>query len=538
MVFQGSEQNVLVKGVILQMDFLYPPATDTDLVILILLVRSKDKTYLQRYEWDFRSGVATIRREDSHPLDAIEELPLLLIPIEKSPGFMLVFESLVTVRGNVLADWCSPHCHKQILQSEPPEEPGNCQQHPLWTQWARPIRRKGWSGEVIYLCREDGLVTWLELNGKEIRPLPHNIGRLGINVDTAFASLDSGRSHDSRKGLSEDFLVAGGDMSEGGLFSLTPHRAAKKQQSIANWAPITGLIVPNGHDFDKDSTVTTTGIIGTRQRVFAGVGKGSRQGAICEFRYGIPALSSTRIPIKALGSIGITAMWVFILNGRALLLVTDPERSYVLEFDDDRFDSIKDAADEESTTEHGLNVEARTITAGSTAHGQIVQITERSIRISAGRARPPLIENLGEGMMITAASIEGIIPALLIVVRYDNQFSLRLIDGNRLALETESQILLSCEPSCVLVRAIGDYLYVFVGLLNGLLQVFQVDGGDLSLSFQHRFEGEFAICDSIGLISKTTKLTDAVGDLVLCGLRNGSLHILQLERVNDSGPLL
>ena len=508
--------------------------------MLIVITRSNDKTYMHRYGWDCTTDLNTIKLEDTQPLNEAEELPLLLIPFENSPGFMLVFERLITVRGNILADWSSPRRQQQILQSEPPEEPGNCQQRPLWTQWARPVRRKEWKpqGEVIYLCREDGLVVWLELEGERSSiSLPHNIGRLGINVDTAFASLDNNGSYYIRDGTlqSQDFLVAGGDMSEGGLFSLTPRHPAKRQQPIPNWAPVTSLTVSNGLDFldhYQDPTNLTA-----RQRVFASVGKGSRQGGVCEFRYGIPALSSTKIPIKDLGSIGILAMWIFVSNDKTTLLLTDPERSYVLELDVDQFGSIKNVSDADSATEHHLDVGARTVAAGNTEKGHIIQITEQSIRVRTSTTRRPLVREIGEGMMITAASIEGFIPALLIAVRCDDQFSLRLLSWNELVLDTKIQMSLSFEPSCVLLKVIGNRLYAFVGLLNGTLQIFRVDGGNLDFSFEYRFEGEFAVCDSIGLISKTKEITDEADNLLLCGLRNGTLHIFQLESEENLGLL-
>ena len=495
---------------------------------------------MQRYEWTRTSDLHSFRLEDTHPLDAAEELPLLLIPFQYTPGFMLIFENFITLRGNVLSGRYSPHREGQILQNEPPEELGSCQQRPRWIQWARPVRRKEWKpeGEFVYLCREDGLIVWLELEGIEnIFSLPHNIGRLGINVDTAFASIDNHGLHYNLKGSlsNDDFLVAMGDMSEGGLFRISPRAAAIRQQRILNWAPITDLAVSNRSspiDESQSPATSTPGIIKSRDQVFAGVGKGFRQGGVCEFRYGIPA-TSRAISLEDLGSAGITALWVF-PDVKTTILVTDPERSYVFELSFDTDDS-GGVSGVDLAAKYGLDVGARTVAAGRTENGHIVQITEMSIRISTAEGRAPLIREWEENMVITAASIEGLIPCILIAVRFGDQHFLQLLVVDRLSLKIEVQTPLSSEPSCILLQAVGDQLCAFVGSLDGFIRVFQTNGTQLSLSSEHRFDGEFAICDSIGLISKTA---DEANNLVLCGLRNGSLQILQLEHINGSGLLL
>ena len=492
---------------------------------------------MQRYEWTCTDDLHSFHLEDTHPLDAAEEIPLLLIPFQYTPGFMLIFENFITLRGNVWSDRCSPHREGQILQNEPPEELGSCQQRQRWIQWARPVRRKEWKpeGEFVYLCREDGLVVWLELEGIEnIFSLPHNIGRLGINVDTAFASIDNHGLHYNLKGSlsNDDFLVAMGDMSEGGLFRISPRAAAFRQQRILNWAPIIDLTVSNRSrsiDESQSPVASTLGIIKSREQVFAGVGKGLRQGGVCEFRYGIPAISRAELSLKDLGSAGITALWALPVD-KIVILVTDPERSYVFELSPDTDDS-GGVSDVDLAAKLGLDVGSRTVAAGRTVNGHIIQILERSIRISTANGRPSLIKELQENMIITAASIEGLIPCILIAVRFGDEYFLQLLVVDRLSLIIRFQISLSSEPSCILLQAVGDQLCAFVGSPDGFIRVFQTDGTQLS---EHHFDGEFAICDSIGLISKTA---DEGNNLVLCGLRNGSLQILQLEHINDSGQL-
>jgi Mono-functional DNA-alkylating methyl methanesulfonate N-term len=65
----------------------------------------------------------------------------------------------------------------------------------------------------IFISREDGLVLFAEINSDDPFHLHASMcaGPLGCNIDTAFASLDLGMNRD-------DLLIAGGDMSVGGLY--------------------------------------------------------------------------------------------------------------------------------------------------------------------------------------------------------------------------------------------------------------------------------------------------------------------------------
>lgn len=65
----------------------------------------------------------------------------------------------------------------------------------------------------LYICREDGLLRYLEIGqGDElVLQTSSRAGTLPCHVTTAFASLDLGVRH-------YDILMAGGHMSQGGFY--------------------------------------------------------------------------------------------------------------------------------------------------------------------------------------------------------------------------------------------------------------------------------------------------------------------------------
>jgi hypothetical protein len=156
-------------------------------------------------------------------------LPSLLIPLTINSSFMLCFERSAVIYSKLLTG--EPDKHESSMNTgDLPfgqrstsffehdhrfRSLANRSTAGVHTAWARPIRRQDYSSmcDTIYVCREDGNITYFDLtmgaSGPEFRSYG-SIGALQGFVGSAFASLDLGVSH-------YDMIITGGDMSCGSL---------------------------------------------------------------------------------------------------------------------------------------------------------------------------------------------------------------------------------------------------------------------------------------------------------------------------------
>ena len=523
-----------MDGIILRMEFLHPFPGDDSHVILLLVVSRGGRTRLMWYEWDSSKDLDTTKWNGSgYPVNRDEQLPLLLIPFTTSPGFLLVCEKVMSSYRNILTGQVVSTVArlKPIKELEQPEELGSSKRFPLWTYWARPVRRDGWdsTNEVIYLCREDGVVRFLEFQTDSDINLLANVGRLETNIDSAFASLDIGNGY-------YDLLAAAGDMSDGGLFTFKARKNVAKIQCIPSWTPVIDFVaVPS-----SSSSISALSPNKIRNRgnesIYACVGRGKRHGAICEIRFGIEAQSSVRIPIGDYLQAGILGMWILPdVSGHGIfILLTNPSRSFVF-FVPTEGDDIQELLDDET----GISLDSQTLSAGSTKDGLIVQITQNSI-LGFVLHNERIFEKGSAGCVIIAACIEGAISAILTAIRRGGDVYLQggifRNQGNEVFLEEfGNPITLSSDPSSLSLHAIGQHIYAFVGTLEGTLQIYQVFHGQfLSPLCEHKFDGDFSICDSIAIIFKHHTENPPDDILVLCGLRNGFLQIFKM--LDDQAP--
>ncbi len=182
-------------------------------------VGSDQTTRLLCFEWDYTASLRTVKQLGTHgqPVGRFETLPILLIPLTIASAFILVCEHVVSVYRNILTGTAT---RRVIEHYEDPAnyQGGSSRKPPLWTYWARPVRTADYSSghDDLFLCREDGIVKALDI-AEETEVMLNaqvNAGALGCNIDTAFSSLDLGLNH-------PDLLIAGGDMSVGGIFEVS-----------------------------------------------------------------------------------------------------------------------------------------------------------------------------------------------------------------------------------------------------------------------------------------------------------------------------
>ena len=201
---------------ILKMEFLHPSENDHEQIILLLIISRNGKARMLWYEWNCRMSLRGSQLKPSvQSVPQDERLPLLLIPLQHLTAFIVVYEKQIALYKDLLTG--TPHRYIQRLEEvKDPEGIGTFGRLPVWVQWARPMRKTTDKFTIdhdgIFLCREDGVVQYLSLlNEEHVLDSKQKAGRLGINVNTAFAVLDVAPDK-------ADVFAAGGDMSEGGLW--------------------------------------------------------------------------------------------------------------------------------------------------------------------------------------------------------------------------------------------------------------------------------------------------------------------------------
>ncbi|KAI9831765.1 MAG: hypothetical protein M1819_004662 [Sarea resinae] len=527
-----EEKHFQVDGVILKMEFLHPPVDDEHHVILLLVI----------------SNLRTVKKLGTagQPVSRYEKLPLLFIPLTISSAFMLVCEHTISVYKDILTGTASPKTIP-IGSTDAPQYPGSSRRAPLWTHWARPVRREEYSSkhDDLFICREDGIVRFLEISDESEIMVNASMraGVLSCNIDTAFASLDLGLDR-------EDLLISGGDMSPGGLYMFRARLNPDYMESVSNWAPIIDFAsVPlpsNGAVAlakQKSATKTTTSSGST----YACTGR-LTQGSISELRHGIEARIGTRGALGE-GYQGVNQIWSLPdSSGEGIfVLLSFPLQSLVLHLaSEDTEDSGLVEYDDSNT---GLDLGSRTLISETIFGNMTIQITERSMRIvrlSTVEEQVKLSRECGPEEKILVAAVEVCIPLVVTALRHDGGVSLRVamvsFQDDKIAIREIGQpVALPCEPSCLSIANVRGIGMVFVGTTVGTLQIYQLDPhfGCIPL-IEHNLSNDpasenFTICEDVVLLSDP-KAEDA--PVLLCGLRNGQLRVFTIHQSKETDNIL
>ncbi|KAL9078647.1 MAG: hypothetical protein Q9157_002446 [Trypethelium eluteriae] len=263
-----AQQILKVNGVILNMDFLYPSSTDDEHVILVLIVSRNGRLQILSYAWDFTDGLE--ENPEDTKIETIEEAqyqsPLLLIPIRNRRDFFLICEHGAFIYTNVLTRDASMDSFENFPQA--PIYPGTSKKAPLWTNWARPVRRYHYLPEgqtefyrgseeldFVYLLREDGAVTYLLLEGSDRHAITiANTADCRGHFNAAFASPPLSYND-------PDILIAAGSASDGCLRRIGNFYRPEGQDErrleyfqayllspIWNWSPATDITSSNTHN--------------------------------------------------------------------------------------------------------------------------------------------------------------------------------------------------------------------------------------------------------------------------------------------------
>ncbi|KAK2872057.1 hypothetical protein FQN49_002590 [Arthroderma sp. PD_2] len=519
------------EGDILRMEFLYPTPPDNDRIILLLLISQDSECYFVTYDW---SAMETLRSIDpritSLRLSHNYRLPTVLIPLIHSTSFMVATHSTLSI-------------YKNILNSETTVTPINCpfptledrprSRNQIWTHWARARRNRTRNAQFddIYLCREDGMVIYLEIGKSGDIERQSNLGSLGCNLDTAFAILPEGYQ-------AGDVLVTAGSMCGGGLFIEDARKPPRCIQRIPNWGPILDTVV-----IKAGRSTTNKQPKGFQQemglpfdRIFTCSGVGPEHGTISELRYGIEAQIGLSIEHGACSSIlGVWGIPVPKAEG-TLCLLTDPMLSSLIFIPVSGSDEGY-AMDEERS---GLDLDHQTLAAGITSDGVVIQVTDASIRLShvgIQQRSSTTWEDPNDRAII--AFVSGARSLVAIAMRNGNDVRVELRkvnsdDNGSTCTLVGLPLALTQEPICFTIEQLGGKLYLLIGTGDGKLLVVAINGLD---GLTHHLERgivmgkddvDLPVCESLRLISTVGK--DKTRVTLFCGLRSGHLipfHITQ-----------
>lgn len=577
----------MLDGSILKMEFLHPPEGEPNRIILLLVMAKSNQSRLVWYDWngDIPLHQAQLR-PNKLPLHPEEQLPLLLIPLSKDCAFILVCEKRIVIIKDILTGGFQRYFHRLAIEQES-QEPGASQRRPIWVQWARPMRSKKVrpNEENIILCREDGIVQYMVVDHgiKQMIDSNYNVGRLGVNINTSFATVDLGL-------YTNDLLVAAGNESDGGLWDFPPRKRDPNQHcTIPNWTPINDFAVTNVpvDRQDAGTAAAANNVSEGQQRLFACSGRG-KHGAISEIRYGVEA--SKKISTVVLhdelknevldGVLGVWALHGFYggvverdsrhVPDVTLIILSHPSRTSLLQLQleqdpDPQKDKVGLLEADVSFIGHelGLDLSSRTIAVGRTNQGLTVQITENSIRITSlplpvletkngikeedneekkpdknqidvERSRPRYMYS-SEESRILAACIHATDDTTIIVLATEQEENFYLEFGtfSKGYQPSDQRIPLHAQPSCLSLLAIENGVLVLVGTLAGELEVYSP--GDIAsgllntaASIRHAFARPFGICDSIATMTRVT--TTGVQPLIVCGLRDGTVETIDISK--------
>lgn len=215
-----------LEGILHKMEFLYPSSQDPNRIILLMIVVNKGRTAMFVYVWDAGCELGSIGPQNprGHRVHAQAELPLLLIPLRINSNFLLVSEDKLMLCKDILGDAPIWVVHDAPLQEATESHHGS--EPPIFTAWARPRRMKSWAEthDPIYIAREDGRIKQIEIESENDIEGIMDAGTVGCNIGKAFAYVDFA-DQEARKDAAastkmDDILVVGGDMSNGGTFSV------------------------------------------------------------------------------------------------------------------------------------------------------------------------------------------------------------------------------------------------------------------------------------------------------------------------------
>ncbi|KAK5175476.1 uncharacterized protein LTR77_000615 [Saxophila tyrrhenica] len=525
----SAQRPLQVDGVIQHIDFLFPPLDDNgshneDQILLLLIVADQRRTRALWIEWYFESDLhhATVHR--GQLLETTSCVPSLLVPLRNAAFLLINGDEIMHWRHILSGAAVSSVIHYTAGE---PVFPGASPRKPMWANWCRPVRGSEARDDTdfLYLIREDGGVFLFHITTSSFVDHCH-AGDLDCHVGSAFASL----GHPG----GPDILAAAGDMSGGQIKSIgtrfTPFKRTQMSrpdkmpmeliETVPNWGSVTDMVTTT---LPGKSLRSRDGIFVTSCR--------QPYGAITELRRGLEAPVSICFDIDLLRS--VSDVWAIPLtaSGHIMLVLSSPMGTRLLEMS---IDASEDEITEIEDTEIAMDSAHRTLTAAFTLDGKIVQVTERSICVTAGM--PVNFEDCaridceGDGANL-AAAVEPLLSFMVVAERSGRtEQSCRLLcctidpaASGRQQIRETGQCELASEPLAVAISQRS----VYVTTADSKLGTFAVaEDGSIQEVGWHSIPGPAeATCDSIVVLHPAASQAPTSSKaLIACGLRDGRIY--------------
>ncbi|KAK7957135.1 uncharacterized protein PG986_006357 [Apiospora aurea] len=435
-----------VNGVIHKLEFLYPaPENDFHIILMMIIIR-KQAGRLAVYDWELGEDLRAVLREEKsgYHLAPQWQFPLLIVPLTVRSSFMIITEQDSAVLHGL------PHGPPQFapftLGEHEESEYHFGHGEPLWTAWTRPYRLPAFlkNGDVIYLAREDGIITFLEIGFDSDLQTSTVMGSVDCNIDTAFGCVWDSLA---------DVLVTGGDSGSGAIWNIEARERPRQIGTIPNWSPTVDLATTKTSVTTKSKRRgnTDTQTAYQQDRIFACSGRG-KAGSITEFRYGLEASigleTDFEIPVKHCWPIPLPN---YQSHGGLHLLLSSPNKSDILYISDDFFQA-------ELMTQHMVPYDLSSSTlACATSDDITVQVTAGALTIVTNDDNTRhLAHEFAEGLdvSIAHAAINGRVVGLALIA--GSQFSVKTLTVDGLNVPQGPLFDVDGEVTCLALTSIAS----------------------------------------------------------------------------------
>ncbi|KAF1924960.1 uncharacterized protein M421DRAFT_424372 [Didymella exigua CBS 183.55] len=561
-----DERMISIGGRIMHMEFLSTAVGQDDYhVVLLFIVAHQGLTKLTCFDWDCRYDLNTaIARTERVSVDLDDQNPSLLIPLKRSPDFLLVFDTHVSLYKDVLSGAPQRIAVPIPDHIQPSLYPGDSTHRPRWVQWDRTPRNPDFPKESFYIAREDGRVMYAEQGPAGAVDLD-DAGEWPYRIDQAFACISVDNSEFSQS--YPDVLIAGAAGNDGMLckvgawpmeYSYATQYPAMNQftyvESMPNWSPLAGLCVTKVPGIRDPYE---------RQRSALFVPNGvAPHGQISELRNGLHALID-----GSFGNMkGCTGLWVLEhgsqtveLDGKsarqhyAFVAVSLPLETLLLrlirtqseghgEFSgawDDGVWDVNQLPTEDEPLEDGITRNQETISACLFSDRFSIQITRENAQIVT---RPALTLNdrLDFAAPILLAAAKYGFNFVAIALKRDGKTYLDVIPilRNGTFEKTDRphmRHVLNTDPTCIELLELNGRTHILVGTLDSKISMFEVSYEyAVSMILQSSLDASSA-GSSRTLCERAVILTSGDDHILVCATRDG---LLLRRSVRDLKPEL
>jgi Mono-functional DNA-alkylating methyl methanesulfonate N-term len=498
-------------------------------VILALLVANQGHIFLLLYRWDTRVPLHRFKpmRCSGQRLHVDDGFPLLLIPCVSSRSFLLVTESCLVVYDHVTAS--QANTTRYSFKASNDANLDGSSRAKRWTQWARPKRhlQHRQMHDDIFLVREDGVIETclIDFSDKKVKVTTSiTPGSLDICVDSAFCLLEA-PAHTG----GGDIIIAGGDMTDGGLFQARARQHLERIQTLSNGAPFQDLISVTSKRKSVGNTADTN--------IFACCGNVGNRGTVVQIHHGLEAQVGWTLEHPDAAS--IERLWTLEVRSQEAMLLLSSHHSHtsmlvlgLQEMDLEFADSISCP---------GLDFNQITLAAAMLRNDLLIQITPTTLNII------PIVDQSKAGRMdisdlqAVCADISSEAGWAALGHPFNQRYGLSLCNFNQ---NTEgrngaSGIMqvaeLRTRPLCVQFAKLSGMTALLVGTEQGELYVFAMEVGiGVAQILRVNIQDLVPAIDGVAVssICLLTHPANGVG-LILCGLRGGCLVCVEVRPRDD-----